>query len=125
MPYRNILFIDGDPEDAELFMEAVDTLKKGNVMRWQSNPQKALQEMRDSKSLPDLIFMDYNIPRLNGLEMLEQLKSDSRLQGIPVIMISGPSEAYMQKELDTDKIIKYFSKPNSFKELVSILDSIL
>lgn len=125
MSYRNILLIDDDPEDAELFLEAVDSLRKGNKVRWESNTERALEDMQEYNNLPDLIFMDYNMPRINGFEMLERLKNDRKLQDIPVILISGPSQEYMQENFNSDKIMKYISKPSSFGELTAVLDAIL
>lgn len=125
MLYKNILLIDDDPEDAEIFMSAADSLGKGVRLRWQGNPDRALEELKDSDNLPDLIFLDYNMPRINGLELLIKLKDDRRLVDIPVIMISTPSEAFVNELLESGKILRYISKPNTYSELVSTLDSIL
>ncbi len=125
MLYKNILLIDDDPDDAELFLEAVDSLNKGILIRWIGNPQAAFKELSASDNLPDLIFLDYNMPVLNGLELLELLKNDNKLKVIPVIMISTPSQEFVKELFAGNKILKYFSKPNSFGELIAALDSIL
>ncbi len=125
MLYKNILLIDDDPEDAEIFMEAVQKLNKGVKLQWAVNPQKVFNEMQSADQLPDLIFLDYNMPLINGGELLEKLKSDNRLSSIPVILISTPSEEFMKLKLEQNAIIKYFKKPNSYSELIAILDSIL
>ncbi len=125
MLYKNILLIDDDPEDAEIFMEAVQKLNKGVKLQWAVNPQKVFNEMQSEEQLPDLIFLDYNMPLINGGELLEKLKSNNRLSSIPVILISTPSEEFMKLKLEQNAIIKYFKKPNSYSELIAILDSIL
>jgi len=125
MLYKNILLIDDDPEDAEIFMEAVQKLNKGLKLQWAVNPQKVFNEMQSAEQLPDLIFLDYNMPLINGGELLEKLKSNNRLSSIPVILISTPSEEFMKLKLEQNAIIKYFKKPNSYSELIAILDSIL
>lgn len=66
MLYKNILLIDDDPEDAEIFMEAVQKLNKGVKLQWAVNPQKVFNEMQSAEQLPDLIFLDYNMPLING-----------------------------------------------------------
>lgn len=125
MLYKNILLIDDDQEDAELFMEAAASLNKGVVIQWKINALSALEELEISENLPDLIFLDYNMPRINGLEMLMSLKSSKKLKDIPVIMISTPSEAFVKELLNNKHLLKYISKPNSYIELINVLDSIL
>ncbi|PBJ15897.1 response regulator [Flavobacterium sp. ACN6] len=125
MAYKNILLIDDDREDAELFMEAADTLNKGVCLRWAFNPAAEFDHLLVTENLPDLIFLDYNMPRMNGLELLEKLKAEKRLANIPVILISTPSENFADELVRSEKIIKYISKPTSYKELIVILDSLL
>ncbi len=125
MLYKNILLIDDDPEDAELFVEAAHSVSRSADIRWQINPEKALEELKTSENLPDVIFLDYNMPRINGLELLASLKNNAKLKDIPVIMISTPSEAFVKELLEKNQIIKYISKPNSYSELLAVLDSIL
>ncbi|CAC9976145.1 response regulator [Flavobacterium panici] len=125
MSYKNILLIDDDPEDAEIFEEAVKALNREVKLQWAGNPERALDELQSAEQLPDLIFLDYNMPRINGGELLGKLKSIQRLSVIPVILISTPSEEFMKLKLDQNEIIKFFSKPNSYSELIAILDSIL
>lgn len=125
MLYKNILLIDDDPEDADIFREAMASLNKDFVLRCIYNPKKALEELKVTEKLPDLIFLDYNMPIINGLELLRELKKESRLEHIPVILISTPSEEFMQEEMRNNRIIKYISKPDSYTELIDILDSIL
>ncbi|KOP38768.1 response regulator [Flavobacterium sp. WLB] len=125
MSYKNILLIDDDPEDAEIFEEAVKALNREVKLQWAGNPERAFDELQSAEQLPDLIFLDYNMPRINGGELLQKLKSSERLSVIPVILISTPSEEFMKLKLDQNEIIKFFSKPNSYSELIAILDSIL
>jgi CheY-like chemotaxis protein len=125
MLYKNILLIDDDHDDAELFLEAVASLNKEISIRWIASPRAAIEELISSEYLPDLIFLDYNMPLINGGELLEKLKSNNRLSSIPVILISTPSEEFMKLKLEQNAIIKYFKKPNSYSELIAILDSIL
>ncbi|ABQ06798.1 response regulator [Flavobacterium johnsoniae] len=125
MLYKNILLIDDDHDDAELFLEAVASLNKEISIRWIASPRAAMEELISSEYLPDLIFLDYNMPLINGGELLEKLKSNNRLSSIPVILISTPSEEFMKLKLEQNAIIKYFKKPNSYSELIAILDSIL
>lgn len=125
MLYKNILLIDDDPEDASLFLDAVDLLGRDISVRWIGSPEQALDELKTGMNVPDLIFLDYNMPRINGLEMLGRIKNNSHLAGIAVILISSPAEEFMHKSLQDSSIMRYIKKPNSFAELTSLLDAIL
>lgn len=123
MGYKNILLIGDEREHAELFMEAADALNKGVCLRWSSNPQVEIEHLLGAENLPDLIFLDYNMPRMNSLEVLEKIKTERRLAAIPIILILTPSENPVDELVRSDTIIKYIRRPSSYKELISILDS--
>ena len=125
MLYKNILLIDDDADDAEIFMEAVNAVEKNIVFRSEVNPVKALEDLEVSETLPDVIFLDYNMPLLNGKEFLQRIKSRSKLKDIPVILISSPSKEFVTDLLQKKEIIHYISKPNSYVELINMLKSVL
>ncbi|MFC4478891.1 response regulator [Flavobacterium chungangensis] len=125
MLYKNILLVDDDPDDAEIFMEAVGFVNEKIIMRHIDNPVKAFQELETLENLPDLIFLDYNMPLMNGKEFLEQIKSKGILRSIPVILISTPSEEFVFNLLEKGEIIRYMSKPSSYNELIRMLKEVI
>ncbi|KFF06407.1 response regulator [Flavobacterium reichenbachii] len=125
MLYKNILLIDDDQDDAEIFTDAIQSLERGILVQSLFNSVLAFEELRNKELLPDLILLDYNMPALNGYEFLQKMKTNERLQNIPVIMISTPTDEFILQAIKTDGLCRYFSKPNSYNELVSILSGIL
>lgn len=125
MLYKNILLIDDDPDDAEIFMEAIDAIHKDIVCRIATNPVQAFEELKLSEKLPDLLFLDINMPCLNGLDFLQQLKNDARLLHIEVILISSPSEEVIRKLSPKYDIGKYMAKPHSYSEYIAQLKKII
>jgi len=125
MVYKNVLLIDDDIDDAEIFMEAINVIKKEIVFRSEDNPVMALKNLEISDKLPDLIFLDYNMPLINGKEFLQRMKSKEKLKNIPVILISSPSEEFVTDLLQQKEIMRYICKPNSYSELISILKTVL
>ncbi len=125
MVYKNVLLIDDDVDDAEIFMEAINVIKKEIVFRSEDNPVIALKNLEISDKLPDLIFLDYNMPLINGKEFLQRMKSKEKLKNIPVILISSPSEEFVSDLLQQKEIMRYICKPNSYSELISILKTVL
>ncbi|KUJ62476.1 hypothetical protein AR687_08470 [Flavobacteriaceae bacterium CRH] len=92
MLYKDILLIDDDTDDAEIFIEAVISLGKDIRCHYNTDAVMALDELRLSEKLPDLIFINLNMPRLNGFDLIQLLQNDSRLKQIDVILMSSSSE---------------------------------
>lgn len=82
MSCKNILLIDDDSDDAEMFIEAVSSLQKGIICQTASNALKAFEEMKITENLPDYIFVDYNMPALSGTEFIQKIKDEERLHHI-------------------------------------------
>ncbi len=126
MPYRNILLIDDDSDDTEFFVEAVQAVSSETVCRTALNPDAALEELKTAAALPDIIFLDYNMPAVNGLEFLKRMQQIERLKHLEVIVLSTPPEEVMVPWLDRNHIsVKYISKPVYREELEQILKELL
>lgn len=125
MSYRNILVIDDDTEDAEMFIDAVISLGKGIICRYNVDSVKALEELKLSERLPDLLFIDVNMPRLNGFDLAQQLQNDSRLKQIDVILMSSCSEEIIRMMTSGRNFGKYMAKAYNFNEFAAALNKIL
>jgi len=125
MSYKNILFIDDDSDDAEIFVEAVNSLQKGIICQTANNALKAFEELKTTENLPDFIFVDFSMPVLNGAVFIQKMKEEDRLKNIPVILMSTHTAEVMCKMTKEFDVMHYITKPNSFQELVLLLDEIL
>ncbi|PBJ05435.1 response regulator [Flavobacterium sp. ACN6] len=124
MSYKNILLIDDDSEDTDVFLEAVNSLDKNINCLVQNNPVQALEYLKNLEILPDLIFVDFNMPVLNGNELIGRMREVVRLQAIPVILYSSYSETAADR-LFIINDSQYITKPSNFNELVAVLKEIL
>jgi DNA-binding NtrC family response regulator len=120
---RCILLIDDDPDELDIFSEALNETKRPIVciqVRGASAAIKLLNSL-----LPDYIFLDVNMPGMNGLKCLEEIKKVKTSKDIPVILYSN--------FIDKDIVAKAFTigasvciqKPKKMYKLAEILDSIL
>jgi CheY-like chemotaxis protein len=126
MPYKNILLIDDDSDDTLFFVEALSAVDKPINCRTILNPARAWEELQVLEELPDIIFLDYNMPLLTGLEFIKRMQGVERLKNVEVIVLSTPSEQVMAPWLETNKTaVKYISKPDSIEELTAILQELL
>ena len=125
MSYKNILLIDDDSDDAELFMEAVESLQKEVVCRTENNALKAIEELKTTEDLPDLVFVDFSMPAINGAEFIQKVKSEERLRNLPIILMSSHTVEVLRQLTQNSEGVQYMTKPNSFQDLVTQLDSVL
>jgi CheY-like chemotaxis protein len=90
------------------------------------SPVRAWEELQVLDELPDIIFLDYNMPNLTGLEFIKRLQAVERLKYVEVIVLSTPPEEVMVPWLDRNNTaVKYISKPNSIEELKEVLQGLL
>ena len=126
MVQRRILIIDDDIDDQELFAEAISELNGEFGCECASNGEEGLELLNDkNRPLPDLIFLDLNMPRLNGKQCLERIKASPRLKNIPVIIYSTSSQENDIRDTMAMGAIHFLTKPSSFNELCNSLGDVL
>jgi CheY-like chemotaxis protein len=115
----SILIVDDDLEDLELLQEIILGIEPGAVVHCISNAKEVINFLsgRESNKLPCLIILDYNMPEMNGAEVLSELNNHRKYQSIPkVILSTSNSDIYIQKCMQNGAL-NYFVKPGSLKEL--------
>lgn len=121
---RNFFLADDDPDDTDLFEEALKKIDKHIVLDTATNGRELIEKLHTGKINPEIIFLDVNMPELDGWESLKMLKQQAGLRSIPVVMYSTSAAV-----LDGNKAIKagavcYFEKPPSFVKLKDFLEKI-
>lgn len=123
---RTFFIVDDDLDDQDLFIEAVSEVDKSIECMSASNCEEALDMLRNRKiSLPDMIFLDLNMPRLNGKQCLAELKKESHLRDIPVIIYSTSSEKRDIDETTRLGAAHFLTKPNKFEELCKAISYVV
>ncbi|PUZ27198.1 Response regulator receiver domain-containing protein [Chitinophaga costaii] len=124
MQHTTCLIIDDDPDDQEIFALALAEVGPDYQCSFASNATDALQQLQTNSPAPDYIFLDLNMPRINGLQCLVELKRLPATQTIPVVMYSTSSEHHFSSQAMAAGASAFVSKPSRISDLVSILKDI-
>ncbi|HMH20856.1 MAG TPA: response regulator [Puia sp.] len=124
-PVKKILLVDDDADDQLYFRDALNEISPDSHCEIASNGKEALEQIGIPPP-PDLIFLDLNMPVMNGYECLVALKQQQRYKDIPVVIFTTSKNALdvqRSKELGADL---FLTKPADFgilcDKLLKILD---
>jgi two-component system, chemotaxis family, response regulator Rcp1 len=124
-----ILLVEDNPGDVRLTVEA---LKEGTVRNHLSvarDGEEALRFLRRggpyaAAPVPDLILLDVNLPKLNGRQVLAQIKADQRLRSIPVVVLTtSRAEQDVRASYDLHANC-YITKPVDLEQFIGVVRSI-
>jgi DNA-binding response OmpR family regulator len=123
-----ILLVEDDPKDVELTLTALDEYNLANEVIVASDGQEALDYlfyrgnfMKRSGENPAVLLLDLKLPKVDGLEVLQQVKSDERLKMIPVVVLTSSHE---EKDMIASYklgVNAYVVKPVDFHEFVNAI----
>jgi CheY-like chemotaxis protein len=128
----HVLLVEDDPGDVLMTREAFEDHKVANTLHVVGDGVEALQFLRHEGAYadvptPDLVLLDLNLPRMDGREVLAQLKSDPELCRIPVVVLTTSeaeedvlrsyslhANAYVTKPVDFDRFVQVVQQIDEF-----------
>ena len=122
-PALVILFADDDPDDLDLLTEALLQVAPQHVLYHVNRGDKVIAAAKEH--VPDLIFLDYNMPGCDGAECLQIIKADLKLQHIPVVMYSTSSATASLAQCYKLGAARYMLKPVTYSGIFKGLEIIL
>jgi DNA-binding response OmpR family regulator len=125
MANKVILLVDDDRDDQELFEEAMAIVDSSVVCHFASDGEEGLSMLEDNLPGCHIIFLDLNMPKMNGKQFLAAIKQNKVLSKIPIVIFTTS-----QREKDSVETINmgasyFLTKPSSFGELCKQLEEIL
>jgi len=123
---KTILIVDDDADDIELFCLAVGEIDDAIKCIHARTGEEALQLLR--KNLlrkPDYIFLDLNMPRMNGKQCLGMIKKDPEFSEIPVIIYSTSKLPEDYKETKSLGAVHFLTKPSRHADLKKAISYVL
>jgi len=117
-----ILLADDDNDDSLFFKEALDELQlDARLTTVHDGEQLMLLLVETAENLPDVLFLDLNMPRRNGFECLREIKQDPLLKALPVIIFSTSFEQDIVDRLYALGARHYIQKPSRYSEIRKVI----
>lgn len=118
MKALNILLIEDDEIEVMKFNRVLSKLKIAHKIVEANNGEEAITILKEKEIIPDIIVLDLNMPKINGIEFLGILKSDDYLKYIPAIVLTTSSNRSDLLECYRIGIAGYLLKPLKYDEYV-------
>ncbi len=136
-----IIIVEDDPDHADMILDVIDTGNVESEVVWMKDGMEVVdyfQEMDISNQVVqsdvesdngtcfqvDLVILDINLPRVDGISVLKFLKTDSRFSSIPVVILSTSSDQDTIYKAYKNGADKYIVKPISYDEFVEKIESL-
>lgn len=119
-----VMVVEDNPADVELLRMAMDHAGLIYEMTQISDGAEALSRVRqmagETSALPDVIVMDLNLPKYDGLEVLEEVRSHERLANIPVTILTSSSSRRERVPIQMFSRVCYLTKPLDLDQYLGI-----
>ena len=122
-----ILLVEDNPMDLDLTLRAFNKKKFSNQVHIARDGEEALAfipRWEAGEALPAVILLDINLPKVNGLEVLRQLKAHERFRRIPVVVLTSSREDKDIKTAYDLGVNSYIEKPVSFNKFMDVAEQI-
>jgi response regulator of citrate/malate metabolism len=119
-----VLYIEDDTEDFEIFEEALCAVDCSILLIRQTCCEDAIEFLKSSEKLPDFIFLDNNMPNVNGLRCLPEIKELCKGTDTTIIMYTSWVDKHFIETAMRFGATQVFKKPCYFDDITALLQSI-
>lgn len=119
----NILLCDDNADDRFFFKVALEKVESSTCLETVNDGEELMLRLKNKEHLPNVIFLDLNMPRKNGFECLKEIMQDEILKKIPVVIFSTTDQAETIKQTYNEGASLYLIKPSNLSKLSSILNT--
>lgn len=115
---KNILIVDDDEDDRSIFREVLQEIDSSIKCMSASNGEEAMHLLQNGQGPhPDIIFLDINMPRMDGKECLIEIKKANQLKHIPVVIYTTASRKEVADEMKRKGAVDFLTKPAEFDKI--------
>jgi CheY-like chemotaxis protein len=120
-PINHILLADDDIDDCLFFKDALEELGISTQLTTVHNGEQLMRVLNENEQLPDILFLDLNMPRKNGFDCLAEIKKAESLKHLTVIILSTSFNQTAANQLYNNGAQHYIRKPNEFSQLKNLI----
>lgn len=122
----NILLADDDEDDLFMFQEALKEIGAATSLVTASDGEQLMDALNElNGNLPDVLFLDLNMPRKNGFQCLLEIRQNEKFRALRTIIFSTSYEVDVIESLYRNGADHYIRKPTEFNELKMIIERVL
>lgn len=122
----SILLADDDIDDCTFFEEALNGLPLSTHLTSVNDGEQLMKQLtNETNAIPDVLFLDLNMPRKNGFECLIEIKLSKRLKNLPVVVFSTSMEQEVVNRLYKNGAQYFIHKPAAFQKFKKIIQQTL
>ncbi|WP_139959834.1 response regulator [Flavicella sediminum] len=125
MKELTILLIEDDTIEVMKLNRTISKLKLPHKIIEKNNGEEALEYLNSSGPLPDIILLDLNMPKMNGIEFLAVLKHHETLKYLPTIILTTSSHQKDMLDCYSLGVTGYLIKPLKYDDYVSKIEKLL
>lgn len=127
-----ILLVEDNPNDVELTVRALKKRKLANKIHIAKDGAQALEFIfatgaykdRAIEHKPKVVLLDLKLPKVNGIEVLREIKTDERIKGIPVVVLTSSQEERDRVESYQLGVNSYLVKPVDFSQFSEVVSEL-
>lgn len=119
-----ILVIDDDQDDRDIFSEVLQEIDPSYICVWGCDGNDGISKLKEMDEPPAYIFLDLNMPRMNGKQCLASIRKLDGFKDIPVVIYSTSKLDSDMEEVKNLGATYFLTKPSIFNELKSALQII-
>lgn len=122
---KSILLLEDDPIEIKKVVRALEKLEAGHLLASCKNGLEGLDWLNSNHdNLPGIILLDLNMPKMNGFEFLDEIKSDANWKKIPVIVLTTSNHKADKIRSFDKQVAGYMVKPVRYSDFVTMLTTI-
>jgi CheY-like chemotaxis protein len=121
---KNILLLEDDLVDVMTIKRAIKQLDISNELVVKENGEEGLEYLTNCKDLPGIIFLDINMPKMNGIEFLEAIKPNPEWAQVPIVVLTTSKDQQDKLATFSKGISGYMVKPVDYAQFKDMIATI-